>query len=122
MIAIAVALAVTVFNPTGLDSTSCSGPGPAGREESRPIRIWLQVMPPAPMTPCAIDLLVEEATAIWAPYNVSLALTRARSDHSDRDGHVLKLFVRKAATNRVDGKPTAGHHGLAAITFVDGVH
>ncbi len=127
MVAIGVALAATLFGAAERDFTSCGASAPQLRVESKgspPTRIWLQVITSTPITMRAIDGLVAEAAAVWAPYNVAVAVADGDLEEGrrgNRDGHVLKLFVRDAPTNRIDGRPSAGHAGLAAITFVDDV-
>lgn len=106
----ATCLALMLFSATGSDSTGCTA--------LMPTMIRLQVVPVAPITPEALDTLINEAAAIWRPYNISIVATRdlSRTDN-DRDGKWMTLVVRDGSANRLKAGRTRGYRALATIEF-----
>lgn len=86
--------------------------------DSTPIRIWLQIVPAASIRKDALERVAAETRSIWAPYNVIVLPTFALSDLDRREGdHRIRLIVRDAPANRIDGRAPRGFRGLASITF-----
>jgi len=108
----AIALAITTFGVAVPDSTAC--------HDSQAIR--LQIIRAAPIADRALDTILAETLAIWAAYDVAVCpvLTLSRPD-DDRGQQWIKLIIRNAPANRIDGRTPRGNRALASLPFVDRV-
>ena len=106
----AIASAFTMFCLGGADCTACRAP--------QPIRLSLQVVLVAPMPKEALETVMSETAAIWAPYNVIISpvLTLLRPD----DGECrqwITLIIRNQPANRIDGAAAGEYPAIASVTF-----
>lgn len=108
----AIALAITTLGVGVPDSTAC--------QDSQAIR--LQIVRAAAISDEALETILAETIAIWAPYDVSVCpiLTLSRPD--DTQGQRwIKLVIRNAPANRIDGRTPRGNRALASLPFIDRV-
>jgi hypothetical protein len=104
----AIVLAITTFGPGVPDFTAC--------QDSRAIR--LQIIRAAPITDETLDTILGEAIAIWAPYDVWLCPVLSLSrPNEDQGKHWIKLVIRDAPANRIDGRTPRGYRALASLMF-----
>jgi hypothetical protein len=135
-------LAITTFGVGLVDCTACTNAGFVARAFGEahcdqrdaagavtttasvdevtlsPTRICLQIIRAAPMTDTALDTLLAETIAIWAPYNVIVSPIHTLSTPDVGEGeHRIKLVIRNPPANRADGRTPRGYRAVASITF-----
>jgi hypothetical protein len=96
------------------------GVAAVGEEAPPPSRrVRLELIRATPVADEALEAALEEAAAIWAPHGVVVLAASAVPAVDRGEGEVtIKVLLRDAPANRVDGRTTSGYRALASLVFL----
>jgi hypothetical protein len=82
-----------------------------------PRRIRLEIIRATPVTDEALAVATGETAAIWAPHGVTVLPVAAPAPGEPAADVTIKVLLRDAPANRIDGRTASGYRALASLVF-----